>query len=73
MSLIGLRSKMYKIIYKRDECIGCGACVSICNNWEMKEDGKAKPKKTSLKEIGCNKDAADSCPVNIISIEEVKK
>lgn len=53
-----------------DACIGCGACAAICpDNWEM-EGGKSKAHKTELNDIGCNKDAADACPVQCIHIEE---
>jgi len=61
---------MFKIIQDREKCVGCGACVSVCNNWEMGEDGKAKPKKTEVEEVGCNKEAAEVCPVQCIKIEE---
>ena len=63
----------YKITQEREKCIGCMACVSICpENWEMKSDGKAKPKKTELDEKGykCNKQAEDACPVSIIHIKK---
>lgn len=60
----------YKIIHERDKCIGCGACAGTCDNWEIKDDGKSSPKKTELDEIGCNQDAADSCPTSCIKIEE---
>jgi len=62
---------MVKITQDREKCIGCGACAAICpDNWEMADDNKAKPKKTELEEVGCNKDAADACPVNCIKVEE---
>ncbi|RLJ03693.1 MAG: ferredoxin [Candidatus Aenigmatarchaeota archaeon] len=61
---------MFKIIHNREKCIGCGACASICDNWEIDENGKAKPKKTEVEEVGCNKEAADVCPVQCIKIEE---
>ena len=54
-----------------DECIGCGACVAQCDNFEMEGD-KAKPKKAEVADIGCNKDAADACPVTAIKIKEIK-
>ena len=62
----------YRIEHKRDECMGCGACVSVCpDNWVM-EGGKAKPKKVELDEIGCNQEAANVCPVQIIKIVKVE-
>ncbi len=64
---------MYRIVHDREACIGCGACVSVCpDNWEMGDDGKAKPIKTEVEEIGCNQDAANICPVQCIKIEETK-
>ena len=65
----------YKIIQARGKCIGCGACVAVCSdNWFMDKDGKAKPKKTEItnREYKCNKEAADSCPVQCIEIKEVE-
>jgi len=62
---------MAKIIHDREKCIGCGACAAVCpGNWEMAPDGKSRPKKTEVKTIGCNREAADGCPVNCIKIEE---
>lgn len=66
-------AKKYKIIQKRELCIGCGACVSVCSgNWEMKSDSKASPKKTSIeeKDLKCNKEAADICPVKCIELKK---
>jgi ferredoxin len=61
----------FKIIHDKKACIGCGACASICpGNWVMEGD-KSKPKKTNVKEIGCNQEAADSCPVHCIKIKKV--
>lgn len=59
---------VYKIKVE-DSCIGCGACVSACDNFEMK-DGKSIVKKAEVKEIGCNQEAADICPVQCIKIEK---
>lgn len=55
---------------KHEDCIGCGSCVSECDNWEMADDGKAYPKKKELDEIGCNKEAAEICPTQCIEIIE---
>lgn len=49
------------------ECIGCGSCASICENFEMK-GGKAHPKKSEVEKITCEKEAAAACPVNAIKI-----
>jgi len=68
-------AKKYKITQKREKCIGCGACQAVCpQNWVIGKDGKAKPKKTiiSEKEYKCNKEAAEACPIGIITIEELK-
>ena len=66
----------YKIEIVEDECIGCGVCESTCgDNWELVEkDGqyKAKQKKKNVDDIGCNKEAAEVCPVNCIHIVETK-
>jgi ferredoxin len=71
-----------KIIHQRKKCIGCGSCAVICPKyWEIAKDGLAKLKKSKtdsktgndeleIKDAGCNKDAADSCPVQIIKINK---
>ena len=57
-----------KIEHGVDACIGCGACAAVCpDNWIM-EEGKAKPLKTELDEVGCNEQAANACPVQCIKI-----
>lgn len=71
---------MAKIIQQRDKCIGCGTCVAVCPDfWEMAGDGKSQLKSSKdagegkfeleVAEVGCNKEAADSCPVQIITVE----
>ncbi len=73
---------MKKVVQKHEECIGCGTCVAMCPKfWEMGEDGKAYLKggkknsetgeyEMEVKEWECNKDAADACPVQIISLRD---
>ncbi len=64
----------YKITQKQEECIGCGACVAVCPNfWKMNEQGKAEPIKTEFeeKDLEINKEAAETCPVEIIKIEKI--
>ncbi len=60
----------FKINFDKEACIGCGACVSVCDNWIM-DDNKVKLKKTTIseKELKSNKEAEDICPVNAIKTE----
>lgn len=60
---------MPKIEFNDEECIGCGACSSVCENWVLEAD-KAEPKKTKIskEELSENKEAAEACPVNCIKI-----
>ena len=70
---------MPKVIHERDKCIGCGACAAVCPDfWEMADDGKSKLKggkkagsnfELTVKEAGCNKDAANTCPVQCIIVK----
>ncbi|MBN2043321.1 MAG: ferredoxin [Candidatus Aenigmarchaeota archaeon] len=60
-----------KISHDRNACIGCGACAAVCaDNWKMSDDGKSDPIKSKVNDIGCNQEAADSCPVQCIKIEK---
>jgi len=53
----------------QEKCIGCGLCVSICEAaFELRDDGKAYVKSAAgCKKCDC-KEAADSCPVQAISL-----
>ena len=62
----------HTITHDKEGCIGCGACVAMCSdNWEMGNDGKSKPKKTTIEdsELECNQQAANACPVKVIHID----
>lgn len=74
---------MAKIIlqHNRPECIGCSSCAAIAPDfWVMADDNKADIKDSKLlsngweekevdeKDLQINKDAAESCPVNVIHI-----
>ena len=62
----------FKIVQDRERCIGCGACTAICpQNWFMDDDGKSSPKKKIVEE-GCNKAAAEVCPMRVIKIIKTK-
>jgi ferredoxin len=71
----------FKVTQDQDACIGCGACAAICPaDWELKGDkadliGAKKEGKKFVKIVkaaGCNKDAANACPVKCIIVEETK-
>lgn len=60
---------MPKISIDREKCIGCGACAALCpKSFRMKEN-KAVAIKAEIAKISCEKEAADSCPVQVISIK----
>lgn len=60
----------YKVEVDAEKCIGCGACAAQCDNFEMDGD-KAVPKQAEVDDIGCNKEGAESCPVDAIKITEM--
>ncbi len=77
--------KKYVLQHDRPNCIGCAACEAVAPDfWEMNEDGKSDIKNAKNLESGWqeteiggnnfieNKDAADSCPVNVIHIVNKK-
>jgi len=71
---------MIKVIQDHENCIGCGSCAAICPKfWEMNyEEGKAFLKtakknergkyELEVKDVECNQEAADCCPVQAIKI-----
>lgn len=61
----------FKISIDEDECIGCGACAAVCDNFELDGD-KAKVKNAVVADIGCNQDAADACPKTCIKVQKQK-
>lgn len=59
----------YKVKIEKNKCIGCGSCVAVCEgNFELKE-GKAIAKKETS-DLPCNKEAADTCPVQAITVKK---
>jgi len=58
---------MPKIKVDKKKCIGCGNCAAVCDNFVM-SGGKAKPKKSTVDKITCEKEAAEGCPVDAISV-----
>ena len=55
-----------------DGCISCGQCEATCPE-VFKVEGKSKVLKPELDDIGCAKDAAEGCPVNVIHITDNEK
>ncbi len=75
----------FKIIHDRPNCIGCGACAAISEKfWEMDADGKSniikgtrldngtEELKIDEKDLEANKEAAESCPVNVIHLKNLE-
>jgi len=51
----------------KETCIGCGACVSVCEKVFEIKDSKANVRKGQEKSKDpCVKEAIDSCPVSAI-------
>ncbi len=71
---------MAKIILEVPKCIGCGSCEAVCPKfWKLGEEGKAKlagsvPNgdnfELEVKNIECNSEAAETCPVQCIKVEK---
>ena len=75
----------YTLQHDRPNCIGCAACEAVAPSfWEMNEDGKSDIKNGNNLDTGwqdldieekdfeANKEAADSCPVNVIHLVNKK-
>mgnify|MGYP001589287530 CR=1 FL=1 len=60
-----VRTKMVSV--DKEKCIGCGACVSVCEDVFDMVDGKAVVKKGKENvKLPCVKDAVETCPVEAI-------
>jgi ferredoxin len=62
---------MMKAWVDEDECTGCGLCLDICPEvFGMDgEVARAKGGELSDEEVECAEEAADSCPVEAISVD----
>ena len=70
----------FKVELVRKECTACESCVESCPDYfEMADDALVNLKGSTkagdneeleVDTLGCIKDAADACPVNIIHIYE---
>ena len=64
---------MAKLKVDKNKCIGCGACISTCPKlFKYGSDSKSEVIKENLneEETKCAKEAANTCPVDAIEIEE---
>lgn len=62
---------MKKIKVITDQCIGCGACIGIDNeHFDYNDDGYSHVISNDNLDTEALQDAIESCPVQIISIEE---
>ena len=74
----------FLIKHDRENCIGCGACAAISEeHWKMDADGKSniikgkrlddgsEEKEIEEKDFETNKEAAESCPVNVIHLKNL--
>jgi ferredoxin len=52
----------------QDKCIGCGLCVNICPQ-VFKLDAEGKSQVINDHDTDCARTAADSCPVEAITVE----
>ena len=55
------------ITINKELCIGCGTCIALCPD-SFKLDGSGKAEAVNQKDVECAKNAAESCPVQAISI-----
>ena len=56
-----------------DDCIACGACESICDAVFSIEDKAVVNESAVADNMDCVQEAADSCPVSAIVIEQYFK
>ena len=66
---------MAKVTVDEEKCIGCGACTSVWDNFEVKEKESgfkavAKKEEITEKEVELAKEAAEICPVDAINVDE---
>ncbi|MBT6995697.1 ferredoxin [Candidatus Woesearchaeota archaeon] len=59
---------MVKVSVSKKKCIGCKACVEVCDNFKMVGD-KSEPIDKNPKEVGCNEKAAKECPTSAITVK----
>jgi len=70
----------FKVVLEREQCTGCESCVEACSSsFEMADDGWAhllgstqvgSNDELDTDGLGCCRDGAESCPVNVIHVFE---
>jgi len=70
----------FKVVIERDDCTGCESCVQTCpDSFEMADDELAHLKGSTrvgsndeleTDDLGCSKEGAEVCPVNVIHVFE---
>ncbi len=79
-------AKKYRIVFDRDTCIGALACNAVAPDyWTLADDGKVDLKGAKKRDDGkwelvidekdhvLNTEAAESCPVYAIVVEEFEE
>ncbi len=59
-----------RVKVNEDDCIGCGVCAQICPDVFVLDEDAGISKVIKPEGSDCAKEAADSCPVSCIIIEE---
>jgi len=59
-----------RIVLDEKECIGCGVCAQICPDVFLLDESAGVSKVIRPEGSDCVKEAAESCPVSCIHIEE---
>jgi len=66
-----MSKKEEKKIKVNDNCIGCWACIAICEDvFDFDEDLWKAVVKEDIKECNCVDDAISACPVDAINYEK---
>ncbi|MBW2993159.1 ferredoxin [Candidatus Woesearchaeota archaeon] len=60
---------MPSISVDKEKCIGCGACAAVCSEAFKMQKNKAVAVKPEVEELSCEKQGADVCPVQAITIK----
>ena len=59
-----------RVTIDENECIGCGVCAQICPDVFILDEDAGVSKVIRPEGADCAQEAADSCPVSCIHIEE---